>query len=566
MAILLVLSLFSSGTLADVSVNGLKEDAKNNTELMLSLRKESCSAAKWKIQRLFNKSDQEIEPALRALGYYHPIIKKKLQFDDDCWTARFDIQPGPQVLVKSISITITGAAKDDLVFKNLKKKAERKTGIPLNHGEYENLKSRFEALAMTKGYLQATFTKKKLLVNPKNNSATIELIFASQERKMFGEISVVQNTLQPDFVEKFIPIKTGEFYSSKKLAKTYQALSQSGYFTSVDIQPNTETTQNSVPIDIKLEPRKRHHYQLGVGFDTDVGPLLSGGYSNRRLNDRGHFFNSELNLSPVLSIAEATYSVPLAKPLSDYFSIGAGFKREATDSFTSLSATLSARLNHAFDNGWKQVLFLDYSYEDFDTDSKSEQTLLLIPGGSWQKSVANNLVRPTKAYRTKIDVSGSYKNPLSDVSFLQAAFSGVWIHPLPFKGKFIGRSEFGATLVDQFSKLPTTYRFYAGGINSVRGYDYKELGPKDDKGHVEGGQFLAILSAEYEQAIFENWGIAGFIDTGNAFHFDKISFKTGAGIGIRWYSPFGPIRVDFALPLNDASSSFQVHFAAGTRL
>jgi translocation and assembly module TamA len=166
----------------------------------------------------------------------------------------------------------------------------------------------------------------------------------------------------------------------------------------------------------------------------------------------------------------------------------------------------------------------------------------------------------------RVDLGGSYETPLSNVSFLRANLDGVWMTPLPWSGVFTGRMNLGAMTVNKFNNLPTSYRFYAGGINSVRGYDYKELAPKDGLGNVAGGKFSALLSAEYEQTLFGDYGVAAFIDTGNAFNLDKISIKTGAGIGLRWYSPIGPIRLDFAIPLNDANSSYQIYFAAGTRL
>ncbi|MDO9139264.1 MAG: BamA/TamA family outer membrane protein, partial [Methylobacter sp.] len=92
------------------------------------------------------------------------------------------------------------------------------------------------------------------------------------------------------------------------------------------------------------------------------------------------------------------------------------------------------------------------------------------------------------------------------------------------------------------------------------------LGANDKLGNVVGGKFLSVVSAEYEQPVLDNWSVAAFIDSGNAYNLDNISVKTGVGLGLRWYSPIGPIRLDFALPLNDADSSFQIHFAAGARL
>ncbi len=564
--LIVALGLTASIATAEVSIDGLKGQAKDNVRLMLSLEKEKCAAPEWKIRGLYAKADQEIDQGLRALGYYHAVIKKTLAFGKDCWKADFDINPGPRVYVNDISISINGDAHDDAEFQKLRDKLLKIRGSPLDHSQYEKMKSRIESLALERGYLQGTFTEKKLLIDKQLNQAQIKLVFAAGKRMVFGKVVVNQDILNPDFVEKYISIKSGEFYTSEQLAKTHNNLSKSGYFENVDIHPDIENGDQQVPVTIKLQPKKKHHYAFGVGFDTDIGPLVSAAYENRWLNRRGHFLTSELSLSPVLSTASIEYNVPLNNPVSDSFSFGGGLKREDTDSFDTTSATLSGRLKHALDSGWKQTLFLDLDYEDFTIGSTRTKTLLLVPGGSWLKSVSNNPLRPTKGYRAKFDVSGSYKNPLSDVSFLQGAMSALWIHPLPWNSKFIGRTDLGATLVDQFDKLPPSYRFYAGGLNSIRGYAYKELGPKDSEGNVVGGKFLTVLSLEYEKAVFDDWGVAAFIDSGNAYNPGNILVKTGVGLGVRWYSPFGPVRLDFAVPLNESDSSFQIHFAAGARL
>ncbi|MDD5463034.1 MAG: autotransporter assembly complex protein TamA [Methylococcales bacterium] len=552
--------------LADVTISGLEGRVRDNVRLMLSLEKEQCAAPEWKIRGLYEKADREIDEGLRALGYYHGAVKKSLTFGKACWKADFDIDPGPQVHVNDVSITISGAAHDDPEFQKLKNKLLKINGSPLDQGQYEKMKSRIESLALARGYLQGSFTEKKLLIDKELNKADIRLVFDAGKRMVFGNIVVEQDILDPEFIKKFISIKSGDFYTSEQLAKTYNDLSKSGYFDMIDIVPDVENDAQGVPVLIKLRPKKKHHYAFGVGFDTDIGPLLSGAYDNRLLNRRGHYLTSALDLSPVLSTASVEYNVPLNNPISDTFSFGGGLKREDTDNFNTLSAKLSGRLKHALDSGWKQTLFLDLDYEDFTIGSTRTKTLLLVPGGSWIKSVSNDVLRPTRGYRAKFDVSGSYRNPLSDVSFLQGAISATWLHPLPWNSKFIGRTDLGATLVDQFDKLPTSYRFYAGGINSIRGYAYKELGPKDSEGNVVGGRFLTVLSLEYEKTVFDNWGVAAFVDSGNAFNVDNILLKTGAGLGVRWYSPFGPVRVDFAVPLNESDSSFQIHFAAGARL
>lgn len=562
-----LLRLSVSEAVADVSVSGVNGEAADNVKLMLSIQKEKCDGPEWKIQGLLGDADQEIDKALRALGYYHVVIKKSLLFSKPCWKADFDVNPGPRVTVSEIDIVIKGEAQSDLDFSTLLKKLPLKQGSPLHHGQYESIKSKIESLAMDNGYVQGTFGEKKLYINKQNNTAQIKLVYDSGKRMNFGDITVQQDVLDDGVVKKYLTIKSGDAYTSEQLALTHNALSRSGYFDTVDIRSELEHIQgHRVPVTIKLSAKKKAHYGFGVGFDTDIGPLLSASYINRRINQFGHFFSANMDLSPILSTAEAEYSIPLDKPATNLFSVAGGLKREHTHTFESLTATLSTRHKHAYENGWRQTLFLDYSYEDFKTDSDAGHRLLLLPGASWLRAVSNNPLRPTSGYRVELETKGSVKNPVSDVSFLEGYLSAIWLHELPYGGLFIGRTLQGATLVDQVTQLPVSYRFYAGGINSIRGYAYKELGPIDSKGHIEGGKFLSVVSAEYEQAVLDNWAIATFVDTGNAFNLDRIRFKTGVGLGIRWYSPVGPVRLDFALPLDESDSSFQIHFAAGGRL
>ncbi|MGZ8221512.1 MAG: autotransporter assembly complex protein TamA, partial [Methylobacter sp.] len=355
---ILLLYLAAPVVFAEVSVTGLKSEAQKNVQLMLSLSKEKCESPEWKIRGLFDKADDEISQAMRALGYYHPVIEKSLAFNAKCWQADFTIDSGPQTIVADIAIDLIGDARNDPEFQKLRNALLAATGKPLRHDQYEKMKSRLESLALERGYLKASFPEKQLLIDKANNKAHIKLVFDGGKRMVFGDVIVDQDILNPEFVRKFISIKSGDFYSSEQLAKTHNALSKSGYFKSVEIRPDTENTKrNEVPVTVKLYPDKIHHYGFGVGFDTDIGPLLNASYKNRRLNRQGHFVNANIDLSPVLSTADVEYTVPLDNPASDFFSFGGGLKREDTDTYRSLSAKLSARLKHDFDSGWKQTLF-----------------------------------------------------------------------------------------------------------------------------------------------------------------------------------------------------------------
>jgi len=122
---------------AKVSVTGLESEAKKNVQLMLSLSEEKCASPEWKIRGLFDKADEEISQALRALGYYHPIIKKSLAFNTECWQADFTLDSGPQTIVADIAINLIGDARDDPEFQKLRNTLLTATGKPLRHDQYE---------------------------------------------------------------------------------------------------------------------------------------------------------------------------------------------------------------------------------------------------------------------------------------------------------------------------------------------------------------------------------------------------------------------------------------------
>jgi translocation and assembly module TamA len=128
------------------------------------------------------------------------------------------------------------------------------------------------------------------------------------------------------------------------------------------------------------------------------------------------------------------------------------------------------------------------------------------------------------------------------------------------------RGHVGTTAKSDFDELPASVRFFAGGDSSVRGYDFDALGPVDASGLVIGGSSLATGSFEFEQPLRDRWSLAFFVDSGNAFESSRLNAKTGAGLGGRWQSPLGPIRVDLAHPFDDDTDNWRLHISLGPDL
>ncbi len=332
----------------DINIQGLNSAQESNVRSFLALSAEQCTTPKWRVEKLFKQADKDIDKALRALGYYHETINKKLSFTDDCWDAEFTVSAGEPVIVKQLKLQIIGEAEQHPVLKKILANLPLKQGDVLNHAAYEKIKQSLHSWMLEKGYLQAKWVTKSLQVYVEKNQAEISLVMDSGPRHRFGKVTITQAILDPHFVQRYQLIKEGDYYSSKRLAKTYNALANSIYYSHAEIKPAMDHIENTiVPIDIVLTPAKIHDFSIGLGYGTDIGPLGNFGYLNRRLNKQGHHFSFGAEASEVLSSVESAYIIPFAHSRHDHISIGAGYKYEQPDSFESQQAKFSVQYQHA---------------------------------------------------------------------------------------------------------------------------------------------------------------------------------------------------------------------------
>ena len=289
---------------------------------------------------------------------------------------------------------------------------------------------------------------------------------------------------------------------------------------------------------------------------------------DRRRNKQGHQTEFELNLSKVISDVGFTYRIPLDRP-KDWFTMDTGYKYEDNDSFRSNLFTAGVQRVQERDNGWIRTLFLNLRLEDYSTSEIDEdRSRLLTPGVSYAFVEEDYPPRPLEGHRSTATLRGAVEGLISDTSFAQVYGDTKWVFGLWSGARLLTRADAGFTLIDQLDTLPASVRFFAGGDTSVRGYAYKSLGPTDPFGNVVGGENLLVGSIEVDQEIAESWALAAFVDSGNAYDdLNDFNAATGIGVGVRWFSPLGPIRVDVAFPQEEnAPDEYRLHITLGPDL
>ncbi len=550
----------------ELTIEGAGAALTKNLRAGLSLSGESCTSPDWRVRRLFERADTELQSAAHALGYYRLSIQKDLQLEAGCWKARFRVDPGPPVLVTKVDLSIDGEAGTDPAFRALTRAPGIKPGDQLNHGRYTDLKQRIEDLALERGYFDGRFTLAQLRVDPAQERAEIRLRYDSGARYRVGAIKLLQDSYDEGILKRFLTLKPGDPYDAKALIKLQRSFMGSGYFASVDVRPGLKQAKDHrVPVEVHLEPPKRLAYRFGIGAATDTGPRLSAGFENRHINRYGHRFQSELRLSPTTSSLGAEYSFPVEGRHLDKVGLGIKVNHEDTDSTLSDSVSLQARLSGQR-AGWTVNRRIEWIWDRSTIGGKTEQVTLLVPGIGWSRTQADDLIHPRHGWRLSLDLRAAAQWLLSDASLLQAHGTAKWITPIG-PGRFITRAELGATESADFTHLPASFRFFAGGDQSVRGYAYQSLGPKNADGQVVGGRYLATGSLEYEHPVRGNWSAAAFVDAGNAFDGAQETPKYSLGIGARWQSPVGPVRVDLAFPLGDPQADLvRLHLSMGPEL
>ena len=573
--ILLMLCLFSMANPAmaislTVEVDGITGPEKDNILAYLRIEKEKnrTDLTPIRVRRLHEQAPQEIRQALQPYGYYKVLVRASLIKDEETWIARYEIEPGPPVIIRKIDINIIGPAQEQQIIQAYLSKLPLKVGDRLEHAHYEEIKKTLLRLAVLSGHLDADYMQSSINVELKTNQAQIILELKSGPRYRFGKVILHQDAYDEDFLLRYIKFQQGDPYDPAALLKLQADLSNSGLFERIEIEPKRELSKdNEVPIYILLHESKPRKWKFGLGYGTDTG-IRGNIQHTRRVGRRGHKIGVNLLASEKIQSLLGTYIIPLKDPISEEMAYTARVSNELTDSRDSNIASLSSSYT-SMQHSWRRVISLNYESEDFTVAEQSDETLILYPVISWTRTWSDDRIHPTRGRRYYLEVLGASDAVLSDTTFLQGLVNGKWVINLGSKNRLLTRAELGATMIDDIINLPASKRFYAGGDTSIRGYGYEELGPLNPLGEVTGGKYLLVGSVELDHRLSDKWSVAAFYDTGNALNdFDNLSdqIAEGAGVGVRWHSPVGPVRIDFAWALTEPYDGFRLHLVVGPDL
>jgi translocation and assembly module TamA len=554
--------------MATIQLQGADKALEENIRLMLPSRKPVCDADKEEIENFEESAERYLFKAAKGLGYYNSQFTIYPQKINQCWVFAINVQAGAATRIANIDVQLSGEGHQDSAFQKILAQSMYQRGDVLQQQKYSDYKSSLSNTARSLGYFDARFTEHQIRVNPQHNTADIVLHMDTGKRYRYGNIKLKQDILDADYLQRFVQIKEGQFYDSSDLSKQQLYLQTTGYYSDVLIHSAENKGKDyRIPIDMELTAKKRNAYEYRVGYGSDTGARVKATLDRRWTGGKGRKLHHEVQLSEQRSLLESRYTVPLRHPETENVFYNIKLAHEKSNDIRSDFVEVGAQYTRKNSGGFQQTAFLKYSNDSTQITGKSKfNTHYLLAGARIDKTKRNDNLHPDKGYRISLDVQAAHKSLVSTQNVFKVELDAKYLNPVG-KGKVISHLRLGTVQAENFDLLPQSLRFFAGGRDSVRGYDFQSLGERNSDGKNIGGKNLVTASIEYDHPVSEKWSAASFIDTGNAFHDWNANnpLKIGVGVGVRWKSPVGAVSVDVAWPKDNLSDP-HLHLSIGPEL
>jgi translocation and assembly module TamA len=514
-------------------------------------------------------SDEAGAPQLQKLareilateGYFSPVIEFAEKNDE----LRLKIEPGPRTMITRANVAVDGPIEPK-IRENLIAGWDLPVGQPFRQEDWSSAKQQVLSQLLANNHAGARLVDSQADIDPATASASLNAHYDAGPRYRFGELRIEGlKRYTPDLVQRYNrSISPGDAYSEDKLHALQSTLQATPYFSSVSVQLDREAVpadQQEVidaPVVVRVRERPAHRIAFGAGVSSNTGARVEFKYHTPDLFNRAWEFDSGLRLEQK---KQTIYSDVFFPPDEKNRRNSLGIMAEGTDIQGLKTERIAFGAQTVQQRGSiEQRLSLQWQDETRQPSGASEtKSRALVPNIMWTWRKVDNLLDPHHGSVVQLQIGGGSKAVLSDSDFVRFYGRILQYVPLGKRDTLILRGEIGYTLADSSQGIPQDYLFRTGGTGSVRGYAYQSLGVKEGTAIV-GGRYMGVVSSEITHWLDDDWGIAGFVDAGDAVDsLNNTKLAVGYGLGVRWRSPAGPLGVDIAY--GQRTSGLELHFA-----
>ncbi len=555
--LLFMLSLFLYGNEIPIIFQGNKQINDRNLYEALNIY-EPYFYEFWKKQPVIDFKTvalavETIKNYYRTRGFYHaivasPKVNKKIIIK---------IQEGKPILIDTISTISKLQIWSFIPFKK---------GDIFDTQKFEQSKKNIKLFYENHGYCNAKLDAKAWIDIITN---TAYLTYEVNKNKLCYLKSITihpPKNIDSKIIKSLLYIKKGELYSTERIRQSYKNLYGHGGISSAIINTNIKNNDEvNVSVSV-VETKKPIRFQTGVGINSNEGLTLTLGIKNRNLFGNLKTLGLDTKYTQIKQSININFDMPLVNKKSTGFKIGYANENFLGFNEKGFTGTIFLKQREEL-AAFQESLIFDNS-NIYDSDNQvlypEGNFFFLSPAFNWAYDTRDNIFNPTRGYFLSAAIKGSIKSVVSNATYYKYNLTGAYIFPI-LPSLIALRANYGSLhLYD--GNLPSSYHFFAGGMDSNRAYGYRKLGPTDAQGNPLGLNSVLELTAEYRFPIYGDFRGVVFNDNTFIGTDDIPNLNQGfysAGFGLRYITPIGPIAIDFGFDIGNPTKQYALHFRIG---
>ena len=565
-----------SGIRYTVSIEGITDsEIKSLLENTLDtvILKEKHPASLSILERRVRQDIPRILMVLRSWGFYGARVDYKIDSGMSPVKVQFNLDPGHPFLLESVDIRMEGEAiplKDTLLSQ---KKIGLSIGSPAKSRSIIDAQDFIKHWLRTKGFPFVSVEKPRVVVDHQRQAVSVVYSVNSGPKALFGETHIEGlKTVKKPFVRTGIPWKKGDVFNADLLLKARNNLNSMLLFSIVDIKEGEKLDdKRELPILIKVTERKHRTFKAGVSYQTDEGPGGNISWENRNILGSGERLNISGNISDIGYAMEGDFHKPAFLRRDQALILNLRLAQDNPEAYTSRNMVSLGKIERSLSK--KTILSAGIGYrvsriEQFGIEESYNFFSLPL---SFDRDTRNDILDPSAGAHLNIQMAPYHNVFGPDLRFLKGYVSYSRYFHLSNNPNLTLASiaTMGAMEGASLDSIPADLRFYAGGGGSIRGYSYQSVGPLMN-GVPLGGKSLFSISTDIRARLSDRIGLVLFIDGGTVFQSALPDFNEsllwGAGVGFRYFTPIGPLRLDLGLPLqrrDGIDDPFQIYVSLG---
>jgi translocation and assembly module TamA len=517
------------------------------------------------LRRLADEAAADARGVAAAEGYFTPQVSVAIDEAAQPWRVRLRLVPGERTTVADIEIRFSGPVSADpqaeAARAQVRKSWTLRSGQPFRQEDWEAAKRHAVSELSRWRYAAARIAASEARVDPERREARLLIELDSGPPFRFGPVQVSgTRRYAAGLVENLSPVRPGDDYDRDELIVFQRRLSETGYFASVQADVDVRGADPAqAPLRVSVIEAPSKQVESGVSYNTDVGPRFQLRYSDHDLRDSAWRLRGALALDAKIQELKLDLDSPPRSGgrWNNYFG-----RVAQTDIQNELARSFALGVAHNFGTDVApSAAILSWHLEDQRAGSVVTDSRHAVYVGlrrTFRRT--DDVVSPRSGYFGSVEIGGGLPGASTE-AFLRAVGQASVLIPAGRSGDLLLRAQGGVVNSNVRQGIPTTFLFRTGGDTTVRGYAFESLGVREG-GAIVGGRRMFVASAEYTHWIGENWGLAAFVDGGDAWERgERFDAALGYGLGLRLRTPIGPGRVDIAY--GSQTEEYRLHISIG---